>query len=1308
VHRRPAPAAPRALRRPAAAVAIATTAAAAFAALAGGQPATIPSEWVKSLDFRSVGPANMSGRITDLAVYEADPTIWYATAASGGLLKTTNGGTTYEHLFQHEAVASMGDVEVFQGNPDIVWVGTGEENPRNSSSWGNGVYKSTDGGKTWSHMGLEDSFQIGSIRIHPTNPDIVYVGALGRLWGPNEERGLFRTTDGGTTWEQIVELDENTGVIDIEMHPDDPDTLMVASYTRRRDGFDTNDPAVKFGPLAGIWRTTDGGDTFERMTKGLPTVEMGRIDIEYYGANPDVVWAIIETELIGLEPEDMAYMGIRGENAGEFGARLTEVTEGGPAEAAGLQSGDIIIRLNDRAATSYDGLIRELRQFRAGDSVTVEFARGGDIMSKDLTFERRPSENEDAEAEVDREQARRRSPWGTRLGGQRGNLQDEQGPDGFERGGIFRSADGGETWERINSLNPRPMYFSQMEVDPSDESFIHVGGISLHTSEDGGKTFRDDAHIGANGAVHVDHHAMWVNPKDGRHIILGNDGGIYVTRDRMKTWDHHNHFAIGQFYHITVDNQPNYRIYGGLQDNGSWGGPSLVRDAGGPQNEDWYRVGGGDGFICFVDPEDPDLVYYQSQNGGYGRINLRTGERGRVRAVPQRGVNYRFNWRAPYLLSPHNSSIYLAAGNHVFKSEEQGERMEPISPEISHTDRGAATALSQSARDKDLIYVGTDDGALWATWDGGDTWADLFTVGDESAAEGEADAAAPAGDRPRRRGARGGGGAENAPAGRGGRGGRGGAAGAAAGGGGGGGFGGAVAGRSGRLLQMIRERDADGDGTVSRAEAGERMGPMFDRLDTNGDGVIGAGELAALQARLGGGAARGAAGEDAAVTAGPDVVSGVWTGTSASEAGGQDFTLTLALTDGTKLAGTLSGQLGEIPVNGTWNAAGRSMQLSAETADFAFEITATVAADGRMSGSVTVGGMEVATVSGSRASAPAAAAPAPAAEGGGDAAATPAAAEPGTPGGARIDTLIPQRMLVSELVASRFETDRVYMTMDGHRSDIDRPFVFVSEDKGASWRDITANLTEADGVARVIAEDLENENVLWLGTEFGLYVTVDRGESWTRLSGGDFPTVAVHGIAQHERSGDVIIGTHGRSVWVLNGTTIRQMGTEAINSRAMLYTPATLTYWRRQASRGGTLRSFTGDQPDSNLTVHYSLTADARDVSLEITTLDGTPVRSLSTETSSGLHAARWDGRREGQGNRRRFGPRVDPGTYRVVLTVDGTTMTRDFQVTGDPESPATILWGEHWDEQVELYEMEAPETGLDDDEEELERRRDV
>ena len=347
-----------------------------------------PDGWLDHLNWRSVGPANMSGRITALAVYEKDSTIWWAATASGGLLKTTNDGRTFEHQFDRQRTVSIGDVQVFQQDPNIVWVGTGEGNPRNSSSWGDGVYRSTDGGKTWKHLGLDKIFQTGRIALHPTDPNIAYVGALGRLWGPNEDRGLYKTIDGGETWQKVLYVDERTGVIDVQMHPSDPQTLIVATYERERDGFDGNDPAKKYGPGSGLWMTRDGGATFKRLTQGLPTVALGRIGLSWYRRDPNFVYAIIETERTGQEPENAPVLGIRGEDA-DVGARLVEVTENGPAAKAGLQVGDILVQVDGKTVTSYRDLLAKVRRFEAESTATFQVVRGRELLELPVTFGKR-------------------------------------------------------------------------------------------------------------------------------------------------------------------------------------------------------------------------------------------------------------------------------------------------------------------------------------------------------------------------------------------------------------------------------------------------------------------------------------------------------------------------------------------------------------------------------------------------------------------------------------------------------------------------------------------------------------------------------------------------------------------------------------------------------------------------------------------------------------------------------------------------------------------------------------------------------
>ena len=671
---------------------------------------SLPQAIADQTTWRSIGPANMGGRITAVTVYEKDPSIWWAATASGGLLKTTNNGRTLEHQFDDQATVSIGDVQVAQSNPEIVWVGTGESNPRNSVSWGDGVYKSTDGGKTWKNMGLKRSFQTGAIAIHPENPDVVWVGALGRLWGPNEERGLFKTTDGGKNWKKVLFVDDKTGVIDVQLDPKNPDNLLIATYERKRDGFDGNDPVQRFGDGSGIHKSTDGGETFERITEGLPSCKMGRIGLDYFESDPNIVVAVVESEKIAKRPENSPFAGLRGENA-DVGARLTNITKNGPSDKAGLKEDDIVIAVEDTMVMSYNDFLGEIRKHQAGEKIKVVVSRERKQMEVEVELGKRPKSRRTST----------RTEFSGTLGGQAANLQGQQGPNENDYGGIYLSEDGGSSWKRINSLNPRPMYYSNIQIDPVDRNNIYLCGTSLYKSKDGGETFTGD---GGSDGIHVDHHALWIDKRDPRHMILGNDGGIHVTYDRMEHWDHLNHVAIGQFYHIGIDATMDYKVYGGLQDNGSWGAPSRGT-SGGTVNSDWIRVGGGDGFVTLADPNDPNEIYFESQNGGMGRINLDTGERGFIRPRPPKGTRYRFNWKTPFLLSPHNSKVHYSAGNHVFRSFDRGNDTKAISPDITNSSKGAGSAISESPVQPGLIYVGTTDGAVWKTEDGGNTWEPL-------------------------------------------------------------------------------------------------------------------------------------------------------------------------------------------------------------------------------------------------------------------------------------------------------------------------------------------------------------------------------------------------------------------------------------------------------------------------------------------------------------------------------------------------------------------------------------------------------
>jgi S1-C subfamily serine protease/photosystem II stability/assembly factor-like uncharacterized protein len=1224
----------------------------------------IDPKWMAAMPWRSIGPAGMGGRITDLAVFEADPTTYWVATASGGLLKTTNNGITFVHQFDKESTVSIGAVAVAPSDRNVVWVGTGENNPRNSVSYGDGVYKSTDGGKTWKNMGLTKSFQIGRIAIHPKDPNVVYVGALGRLYGPNEERGLYKTSDGGQSWERVLYIDDKTGVIDVQVHPAESDTLLVATWERQRDGYDSHpgnpmadgydsyDPIKKWGPGSGIYKTTDGGKNWRKLTKGLPSSNFGRVGIDYYRKNPNVVFAIIDCEKIGMglpprsgaavyvdvegeEPQPGAagvklsavrengpsakaglkvddivqsidgkaiarveqlaeeirnhkvgdkvkykvlrgeqtveievtlerppqsqgsqggggvFLGVAGEDAengvkvtavaadspaaaaeleaedviqavddkavtsnaqlleeirahkagdklklkvlrdnqskevevtltdrqegqgprrfggeggfrrggggggsgggpgagGPFlgilgeddadGVKLTRVVEGGPAEKAGLKTGDIVKSIGSKDVDRYQELLEEVRGRRVGEKLDLTVLREGETRKVELTLAQRPGA---ASGPASRPAATR--PSTAMYGGQMENVQNDQGPNGFEYGGIYKSTDGGETWTRINSLNPRPMYFSLLKVDPSDEKYLYVGGISMYRSNDGGKTFKSDASRG----VHADQHALWIDPKDGRHMVVGCDGGFYVTHDRAENWDHLNTMAIAQFYHVVICPHQPYRVAGGLQDNGSWCGPSLSLDGSGPINEDWVSVAGGDGFVCRVDTEDPDVVYAETQNGAIVRRNLRTGERAFIRPVrPDGAPAYRFNWNTPFILSSHNPRILYAGGNYVFRSVDRGNELRPISPEITTTKWGSATAVAESPRNADVLYAGTDDGALWVTRDGGKNWAN---------------------------------------------------------------------------------------------------------------------------------------------------------------------------------------------------------------------ITANV----------------------------------------------------GLPGPRWVSTIEP----------SRFAEGRAYVAFDAHRSDDDEPYVYVTEDYGKTWRSIRANLPW--GSTRCLREDLQKPDLLYLGTEFGAWCSIDRGKHWSQM-GANLPTVAVHEFAIHPNNGEIVAATHGRSLWVMDVAPLRQIKPEHLAGKPALYEPGVVTRWRREPARGGTNRRFVGQNPVRGAQIYYSLPAETKGATIKVVDITGATLREFPAGREAGLHRVTWDLRatpgratapttRPGREGERRAatrptegggggggGPRgrvtaaaVVPGAYRVILTMNDVQLAQTLRVEADPVVADSVMADEEVGDEEEEEEREMRE----------------
>jgi photosystem II stability/assembly factor-like uncharacterized protein len=562
--------------------------------------------FLKNLQFRSIGPANMGGRIDDIAVVENNPSTFYVGAATGGVWKTTNNGTTFEPIFDGQGSTSIGDIAIAPSDPSIVWVGTGEPNNRQSSSWGDGIYRSLDAGKTWANMGLRDTKHIGRVVIDSRDPNIVYVAAVGHLWGPNKERGVFKTTDGGKTWSNVLFINEDTGVIELAIDPESPMTLYAAAYQRRRTPWGFNGGGLG----SGLYKTIDGGATWIKLTKGLPEGVTGRIGVDVYQRNPNILYALVE-------------------NA---------------------------------------------------------------------------------------------------------------------KGGTFRSDDRGETWRKMSDLTSRPMYYSQIRIDPNNDQRIWQLAANMHNSDDGGKTWSSNL----VQRIHGDYHALWIDPANSNHVLTGSDGGIHASYDRGRTWDFINTIPLGQFYEVSVDNQKPFWVYGGLQDNGSWSGPSGTLNQEGITNDDWFRIGGGDGFYSVVDPTDPSVIYVESQNGNVSRLELKTGERKSIRPAARPGEKrYRFDWNSPIVISAHNNRTIYFAGNRVFRSTDRGntwtwsddltkdqdrEKLPimgalPDKNTLSRNDGvetfGQIVTLAESPIKEGLLYAGTDDGNLQISRDSGRTWKNI-------------------------------------------------------------------------------------------------------------------------------------------------------------------------------------------------------------------------------------------------------------------------------------------------------------------------------------------------------------------------------------------------------------------------------------------------------------------------------------------------------------------------------------------------------------------------------------------------------
>ena len=610
------------------------------------QTAMPVAEQFKSLHFRSIGPATMSGRIADFAVYEANPAIYYVGTAHGGVWKTTNNGATFIPQFQDQGLMSIGDVTVSQTNPDLLWVGTGESNNRQSTSWGSGVYKSTDGGTRFQFMGLGESKHINRIVIDPNNNDVVLVAATGPLFGPGGERGVYKTTDGGRTWKQVLKVDEWTGANDLVMSATNPRILFASTYQRVRNACCMNGG----GPGSGIWKSTDGGDTWTRLTgNGLPSGSLGRIALDVFRRSGNFVYALIEGPVVGG----------RGFGGGGGG-------EAGPGEAAG----------------------------RAG--------RGG-------------------------------------------------APQAPQAMGLYRSEDGGANWRQMSTGNPRPMYFSQVRIDPNSPDRVLMGGVGMWMSIDGGRTFEQDAAF----ATHDDVHAIWIDPNNSGHILIGNDGGVAVSYDMSKTWTFIPNLPVGLFYHVGYDMEYPYNVCGGMQDNYNWCGPSASRHNRGIFNYDWFNIQGGDGFVSIPDVRDSRIVYTESQGGNMIRRDKITGESKSIRPSPLNVTNYtagdqyRFFWDSPMIHSTETGALLVAA-NRLFKSTDRGDSWTVISPDLTAkvnrdtivtmgvkgseiniaandgiSTYGTLVTIAESPAQVGVYYTGADDGTLSVSRNGGQTWQNI-------------------------------------------------------------------------------------------------------------------------------------------------------------------------------------------------------------------------------------------------------------------------------------------------------------------------------------------------------------------------------------------------------------------------------------------------------------------------------------------------------------------------------------------------------------------------------------------------------
>jgi photosystem II stability/assembly factor-like uncharacterized protein len=920
------------------------------------------------LEWRAIGPVNMSGRVADVEGVPGDPRILYVGSASGGVWKTVDGGLTFQPIFDDQPIASIGDLALAPSNPAVIYVGSGEANARNSVSFGNGVYKSTDAGQSWVHLGLDDTRHISRVVVSSLDPDVVYVGAMGHFYGPNEERGVFRSTDGGETWEKVLYLDDRHGVSDMDIHPTNPNVLYAGLWHFDRKPW-THTTGSEEG---GVWKSVDGGSTWAKLEKGLPKGVVGRIGVKVAPSNPDVVYVIAESD----------------------------------------------------------------------------------------------------------------------------------------EGTLFRSSDAGETFEKVSDnvqIVSRGLYYTDMRVDPGDENRVYAVSSRLFQSIDGGRSFQR-----ISRSTHVDYHSLWIDPTNPDRVWQGQDGGVAVSYDRAKTWEPIRNLPIAQFYQAFHDNrEPFYYVGGGLQDNGTWYGPSRTREPAGILEDDWRMMSFGDAYWVVPHPQITDLFLSESQAGGIVRTDMTTRQQIDVSPQPRRfdggpvgELEYRFNWNAPIVSSPHEPMTVYFAGNVVFKTLDFGDTWEQISPDLTTDDpekQGEAggpawtenttaeyhctiISFAESPVERGLLWVGTDDGNLQISKDGGANWTNL-----------------------------------------------------------------------------------------------------------------------------------------------------------------------------------------------------------------------------------------IANVTG-----------------------------------------VPEFSPVSHIEPSRTAAGTAYASFDRHMFDDLRPHLFKTENFGQTWQRVgTAGIPETAWIWS-LREDPRNPRLLWVGTELGLYATYDGGRTWRRHHLKNLPTVAVHDILIHPRDNDLILGTHGRALWIFDDAAPLQEWNENLQEQAAHLFPIrqALRFPTRFTRYGLGDKSYKAPNPPAGALITYHLsekldappenevgeeeatasteTTDAAPtkkeerLKLEILDADGSVIRTLDSEKlgkEAGLNRVAWDLSEDAAFQRRppdpafvEFrgeprGPMVLPGTYTVRLTLDEETYEQQVEVGIDPlveVSPSDLQ--KQFQVAAELRDMQSTLNsglrGLDAVAEQLEARR--